>query len=429
MNELTDASAVALAAAIRGREVSSVEVVTAHVGRIAAVNPRLNAVVQLTADAALAEARDADAALARGRIGGPFQGVPFTVKDVFDVARVVSAVGLEERAAFIPERDATVVARLRAAGAILLGKTNCPPGGAGGDTANPVYGTTVNPYDSARTPGGSSGGEAAIIAAGGSPFGIGSDSGGSFRLPAHYCGVAGLKPTFGRVPNTGAYDHPGGLTDPRTQVGPLARSVEDLAPALASIAGPDWRDSSVVPMPLGDPGTVALAGLKVAWYDDDGIASPSPDTARTIRDAARALADAGLLVENARPPAIADSLDITRRYWRSAELHGAQIEHLMRDWDAFRTGLLVFMERFDAILCAVSDRPALPLGTTDDERFSYTLPFSLTGNPCAVVRAGTSADGLPIGVQIVARPWRDDIALAVAGQIERALGGWRRSPV
>jgi amidase len=182
-------------------------------------------------------------------------------------------------------------------------------------------------------------------------------------------------------------------------------------------------------MPVGVPGAVDVAGLRVAWYDDDGIAAPSPETARTVRDAARALADAGLRIDEARPPEIVASLEITKRYWRSSELNGEQIEHLMRDWDAFRTALLTFMERYDAILCPASDRPALPHGTSVDERFSYTIPFSLTGYPCVVVRAGTSVDGLPIGVQVIARPWRDDVALALAGQVERALGGWRRPPL
>src|SRR4051794_10668245 len=229
MNELVSASAMELARRIRAREVSALGVVQAYLERIVAVNPQINALVQITADQALDAARAADTALARSEIRGPLHGVPFTVKDVVEVAGVVSAAGLSERADFRPTADAVVVTRLRAAGAILLGKTNCPPGGGGGFTDNPVYGRTNNPYQLAYSPGGSSGGEAAAVAAGMSPLGVGSDSGGSIRLPAHFCGVAGLKPTNGRIPNTGVFNHPGGLfSDPRTQIGPLARSVEDL---------------------------------------------------------------------------------------------------------------------------------------------------------------------------------------------------------
>ena len=285
MDEVTRASATALAEAIRAGQVSSEEVVTAYLRRIDEVNPAINAVVQVTAERARVEAREADVALGRGEIRGPFHGVPFTVKDIFDVAGVVSAAGLEERATHIPGRDA-VVARMRGTGAILLGKTNCPPGGTGVVTDNPVYGATRNPYVLDCSPSGSSGGEAAAIAAGASPLGLGSDSGGSIRTPAHYCGIAALRPTIGRVPNTGAFELPRGLADPRSQIGPMSRWVEDLGPALTIIAGIDWRDSGVVPMPLSDPKRVELGGLHVACYTD-GMAPPTPETSRAVQDAAR----------------------------------------------------------------------------------------------------------------------------------------------
>jgi amidase len=416
---------VDLAERIRRREISSEEVVRACLERIQAVNPHINAVVQSRPEAALEEARDADAALRRGEVWGPFHGVPFTAKDVFDTAGVVSAVGIPERAAFVPEQDALVVARLKAAGAILLGKTNCPPGGSGGATDNPVYGRTNNPYNLERTVGGSSGGEAAILAAGGSPLGLGSDSGGSLRLPAHYCGVATIKPTAGRVPATRTYEHPGGLTDVRTQIGPLARYVRDLAPALAAIAGVDWRDSAVIPMPLGDPQEVSLAGLRMAFYTDDGLAPPTRETVAVVRRAAQALEEAGLRVEEQRPASIVSSREITERYWRMNRLSGDQVERLMLDWDRFRTELLTFMETCDVLLTPADHHPAPPHEEDDFLRFNYTLPFSLTGYPCAIVRAGASEEGLPIGVQVVARPWREDVALAVALHIEEALGGWK----
>ena len=427
MEEILGASALSLGRAIKTRQVSSTEVVAAYLQRIDQVNPAINAIVQRVDERALAEARAADDALARGEISGPFHGVPFTVKDIFDVAGIVSAAGLEERAAFVPERDAVVVARMREAGAILLGKTNCPPGGTGVVTDNPLYGATRNPYDLDRSPSGSSGGEAAAIAAGASPLGLGSDSGGSIRTPAHYCGIAALRPTVGRVPNTGAFELPGGLSDPRSQIGPMSRWAEDLRPVLAIVAGVDWRDSGVIPMPLGDPASVEPRGLRVACYADDGIAPPTPETTQAVQDAARALADAGVVVEQTRPPALDQVWDITVRYWQSAELTGAEMGRLIRDWDEFRTTMLGFVERYDLILCPVADEPAVPLMAEGNG--IYCLPYSLTGYPCAVVRAGTSPQGLPIGVQVVARPWREDVALAAAERIEMTLSGWSPPPL
>ena len=164
------------------------------------------------------------------------------------------------------------------------------------------------------------------------------------------------------MPNTGAFELPGGLTDPRSQIGPMSRWVEDLGPVLAIIAGVDWRDSGVIPMPLADPTSVELRGLRVACYADDGMAPPTAETSQAVRDAARALADAGAVVEETRPPDLDQGWDITQRYWRSAELTGKEIERLMLDWDGFRTAMLGFVERYDLILCPVADEPAVPLG-------------------------------------------------------------------
>jgi amidase len=429
METITHASATSLARGIRTKQYSSEEVLRAYLQRIEQVNPHINAVVQLPAEAALAEARAKDAALARGEATGPLHGVPFTAKDVFDTAGVITAVGLQERADFVPEQDATVIARMRAAGAILLGKTNCPPGGGGGASDNPVYGRTKNPYNLAHSPGGSSGGEAAIIAAGGSPVGLGSDSGGSLRLPTDFCGIVCLKPTSGRVPNTGAYDHPGGLSDPRTQVGPMARYVEDLGLVLPIIAGVDWRDSGVVPMPLRDPAAVDFAALRMAYYTDDGSATPTPETMQAVEGVARALQSAGITVEEARPEALKRSREITERHWRVADLTGVEVEQLRTDWDRFRTEMLGFMQHYDLILSPADALPAPRHGQEHPLMFNYTLPYSLTGWPCVVVRASISPDGLPIGVQLVARPWREDVALAVGRLIEQASGGWQQSPL
>lgn len=424
MDALLDSSAVAIARAIRSRDASSHEVTLAFLERIRERNPAVNAAVQIAYERALAEAAQVDAALARGEATGPFLGVPFTAKDVFDTEGIVTAVGLTERRELVPGRDAVAVARLRSAGAILIAKSNCPPGGGGGETDNPVYGRTNNPCDLARTAGGSSGGEAALLGAGCSPLGLGSDSGGSIRLPAHYCGVAGLKPTSGRVPNTGAYDHPGGLSDVRTQIGPMSRHVEDLYPALKVIAGPDWQDSGVVEMPLPSPNGVPIAGLRVAYFEDDGVSRPTKETRVTVEATARLLDEAGAIVERALPD-LADVWPITRGFWGLNESSGGEVTKLYDRWDRFRSRMLSYMRSYDVILCPVDRHPA-PLHHADDpERFSYTLAYSLTGWPCAVVRAGTSPENLPIGVQVVARPWREDVALAVAQFLEGSGGSWR----
>src|SRR5438270_11893297 len=265
MDELVYTSATSLAQAIRDKRVSSQEVVEAYIHRIEAVNPQLNAVVQLTADSALAQARQADVALARGEINGPLHGVPITIKDSFDTMGVISTAGTKGRASYVPQQDATAVARMRAAGAILLGKTNLPELSMAYESDNLIYGRTNNPYDLSRTPGGSSGGESAIIAAGGSPLGLGTDGFGSIRIPSHFCGIAGLKPTSGRIPFTGLLPHGFGALARVRHVGPMDRYVEALISTLRVLAGPDFRDSTIVATPLGDPNGVALAGLKLAF--------------------------------------------------------------------------------------------------------------------------------------------------------------------
>ena len=217
--ELIFASAGEQAKAIRDKQISSQELVRACIKRIEEVNPKLNAVVQLPAETALRQAREADKALAKGEIRGPLHGVPFTLKDAIETEGVISTGGTLGRASYVPKEDATVVKRLRAAGGVLLGKTNCPELGWAWESDNLVYGRTNNPYDLSLSPGGSSGGESAIIAAGGSPLGLGSDAGGSVRFPAHCTGIAGIKPTSGRVPRTGHFPGPGGTLDALWQIG------------------------------------------------------------------------------------------------------------------------------------------------------------------------------------------------------------------
>ncbi|MCI0529719.1 MAG: amidase, partial [Nitrospira sp.] len=411
--ELIYASATTLAQAIRTKKVSSEEVVQAHLQRIEAVNPKLNAIVRLTAEVALAQAREADAALAQGKLKGSLHGVPMTIKDSLDTAGVISTGGTQGRASFMSKQDATVVARLRAAGAILLGKTNLPELSLGYESDNLVYGRANNPYDLSRTPGGSSGGEAAIIAAGGSPFGLGADAGGSIRVPAHFCGIAGIKPTTDRVPRTGHFPPFGGIRTALWQIGPMARFVEDLILILPIIAGVDWHDPMVVPMSLGDPGAVGLKSLRIAFHTNDGIVPPTAETVMVIRTAARVLADAGMVVEEARPEGIEQSNELllgvmgadggagVRKILQMAgtteiypllqrrlemmppSISAAELGDLMAKWDTFRSTMISFMEKYDVIICPVCAYPALPHGVTLDADkfpgFSYTRTYNLTG--------------------------------------------------
>jgi amidase len=432
MGDVPYPTASHLAIALRERRVSSREVVDGCIARIEAVNPKLNAVAKLTAEAARKRAAEADEVLVRGDVWGPLHGVPFTIKDWIETNDAICAAGFEERRDYVPKRDATAVARMRAAGGIMLGKTV--------DLRdNKVYGKVYNPHDTTRTPGGSSSGEAAIIASGGSPLGLGSDSGGSIRYPAHCCGVAGLKPTNGRVPLTGHFPRIGALSDPRTTIGPLARSVEDLALGLEVIAGPDGIDPRVAPVPLEDWRAVEVRGLRIALFASFEGASSDEETQRAVHDAARALKDVGAGVEEAVPPRIEESLSITRRYWartrssawnewqggRASTLSADEVERSIFEWERLQRAFLSFMGSYDAILCPASPSAAVAHEEDDtDQVFVYTLPFSLTGQPAVVLRAGTSSDGLPIGVQLVARKWRDDVALALAARVEEALGGW-----
>ncbi len=464
MDELTYASATELARAIRAKEVSSEEVVDAYLRRIEEVNPKLNAVVQLTADAARAQAREADAALLQGHIKGPLHGVPVTIKDNIETVGVICTGGTKGRASFVPMQDATVVARMRAAGAIILGKTNMPELGLALETDNLVYGRANNPYDLSRTPGGSSGGEAAIIAAGGSPLGLGNDMGGSIRLPAHFCGIAGIKPTTGRVPRTGHFPWPTGWWDMLWQPGPMARFVEDLILTLPIIAGVDWRDPTVVPMPLGDPKKVDLKSLRVAFHTDNGIMSPTPEIVKVVQKTAKVLSDAGMTVEEDCPQGIEQTFGIFNgllaadggagvetlfqmvgttemhpwtqgllEFGRGVAMTTAEFGGLILQWDRFCSSMLSFMEKHDVIICPVCAFPAPLHGVSLDleeiPAFSYTMTYNLTGWPGVVVRGGTSPEGLPIGVQVVARPWRENVALAVAQHIETVLGGWKRPPL
>jgi len=411
----------------------------------------------LAAARAVKEAKEADARLSRGESVGPLHGVPMTIKDSFDTEGVISTAGTLGRKHFIPAKDATVVERLRRAGAILLGKTNTPEIADGIETVNRVYGRTNNPYDLEKSPGGSSGGSASIVAAAGSAFDIGSDTTGSLRIPAHCCGIAALKPTAGRVPRSGhIIPFASGAIDSWTHVGPLARYVEDLALILPVISGPDWQDPPIVEVPLGDPGQVDLKKLRVAFYTEIGSRKPSAETVQAVRSVAAALTGVVAMVEETLPPGIENTgriMDqvnsaITEAYDRRILLNAgtaeedlgpvvksqlqdarttqqrsaSELDNYISEMDVFRSQMLGFMKNVDLILCPVSTESATAHGAAP--AWSFCGTYSITGYPVAVVRAGSSKDGMPIGVQIVGRPWREDVVLAVAGFVETALGGW-----
>ena len=263
---------------IRTKALSPVEILEVHLQRVQSINPSLKAVVTL-ADGSGERAREAEAALMRGEVWGPLHGVPFTAKDCFDTAGVRTTRGSKLFENRIPSRDATAVARLKQAGAILLGKTNLPEFALWSETSNEVFGRTVNPWNSERTAGGSSGGEAATVAAGLSPLGIGTDLGGSNRLPSHYCGLVGFKPTQGRIPITGQFP---GVMSRHLHVGPLTRTVRDAALALSVLLGPDGRDPYAVPVPAPDrvSRNAPLPPLKVGFFTE----GPFAPVARTIQE-------------------------------------------------------------------------------------------------------------------------------------------------
>ena len=459
-DDLLFSSATSIARSIQSKEMSAVEIVEAHLRRIDEVNPKLNAVVKLASERAMDEARAADETLAMGESLGPLHGVPITIKDSHDTEGIVSTGGTLGRKNFVPDADATAVARMRAAGAIVLGKTNTPELTLSFETNNLVYGQTNNPYDVGRTPGGSSGGAGAIIAAGGSAMDLGTDTGGSIRVPSAFCGLAGLKPTSGRVPRTG-HIVPWGLggLDSLTTIGPMARFVEDLWLAFPIIAGPDGIDPFIHPVPLGDLASVNIAGLRVAFFTDNGTVSPTAEVEASVRSAAATIADSGAEVVEDLPAAITENIDANitsilvadggagvrrlvekagteqvhprlNRFMQAEPISTAEYTALLEHMDAFRSQMLSFMENYDAILSPVRPWPALPHGESLTAESSpsnfYTSVFNATGWPGSVVRVGTSSEGLPISVQVMCRPWREDVAVALATVLEDSLGGYVR---
>src|SRR6266545_1894781 len=292
MTDLCTRSTIKLAELIREQKVSPVEVLQACLNRIEEINPKLNAIVTIAPDA-LEKAKEAEAAVTRGAALGPLHGVPVTIKDTIETAGLRTTSGSAMRAGFIPERDAPAVARLKAAGAIVLGKTNAAEMAMDYTADNPVFGRTNNPYDLSRTPGGSSGGEAAAIASCMSPGGIGSDLAGSIRIPSHFCGVVGLKPTVGRVPGAGQFPPAIGPYSLGAVIGPMARSVNDLRLLFSVLAGNEMSRAWPTSFTTGfSEARSFLHGRRFACYTDDGVAPVSEETQSAVETAARSLAEA-----------------------------------------------------------------------------------------------------------------------------------------
>jgi len=442
-----------------------VEVVEAYLRRIERLNPALNAIVTLSPQV-LDLARAAESDLINGKQVGPLHGVPLTVKDTIDTEGLRSTSGSRLRANHVPDRDATAVARLKAAGAIILGKTNTPEMAIPYETDNPVFGRTNNPHARNRTPGGSSGGEAAAIAACLSPAGIGSDLSGSIRVPAHFCGIAGLKPTAGRVPMDGHTPTATGLLSLGACIGPMARTTEDLALLFSVIA--DATPSGHSNRASLPEEIATLHGLRVGWYVDDGVAPVTDETRAAILSAAKTLSDAGLEVSEARPPGIsrgsalwielfsrAATEQLREAYRGREDEAGPQVLPLLGNQDeeadlqskigraervaaavvergSLREDLLLWMKTTPLILAPVGAVPAFEHGAQRLEigsrsisvfrAFSYAQTFNVFGFPSVAVPAGRSAEGLPIGVQIIGRPFEEGAVLAAAQVIEEAFG-------
>jgi fatty acid amide hydrolase 2 len=468
MNELLLLSGSALAARIRRREVSSAEVVEAHIRQIERVNPALNAVVRPRFDAAREEAREADRALREGRPDlGPFHGVPCSIKESFAVRGMPNTSGLVAREGRLAEADAVTVARLRRAGSIVLGVTNVSELCMWMESNNRVYGRCNNPYDQARTAGGSSGGEGAIIGAGGTPYGLGADIGGSIRMPAFFNGVFGHKPSGGLVPNAGQHPSASPGLEHFVCTGPLARRAEDLHPLLQVLLHGDERASA-----LKDPATADLRSLNVFFIEDDGRHRVDPELLRAQERAAAALAARGATVKRADLPDFKHAVEI----WGSAvgEAGGPTFAELMGEGTPVPAGreLLRWLlgrspHTFPAVALALLEKlqKAVPAGHTQrflalrhrlkqqtidllgpngvllypphplpaprhigpllhPLRWVYTAIFNVLELPVTAVPMGLSREGLPLGVQVASIPGNDHLTIAAALELEREHGGW-----
>jgi amidase len=447
-------------------DMSAEALVRAHFEQIDRVNPKINALIELRREAALGEARAQDEAAAHGRTRGPLGGLPITIKSAIDVLGLKCETGSPTRKDILATSDAVVVARLRAAGAIVLGSTNVADMLMAYETDNVLYRRTLNPWALDRTPGGSSGGESAAIASGCSAGGIGSDGGGSIRVPAHFAGICGLKPTPGRIPGTGHQPACLGPFSLLGVVGPMARTVADVAALFKVVAGWDDSDPMAAPVPLAE-GPSPLNEIPIGYFDDDERTPVTSETRLAVIRAARAAASAGYLVEPFRPEGLERARELWDIFfceiallWLKEPLKGLEVElpilkeflaHGARspltglgfsqawaDRDTLRAQVVRQMAAHRVLLCPVASVPAFKHGErkwTIDGRevsyldaMSYTQWFNILGNPAAVVPVGRSPEGLPIGVQVVGRPFEEEIVLQVAAAIERGVGGYSPPP-
>jgi len=477
MNELLKMSATRLAEMIREQEVTSLEVMQTHIDRIRKVNPVLNAVVADRFDQALDEARRADqqtASLPAQELA-PFHGVPCTIKECFALTGMPQSSGLVARKGFVADQDATAVARLRAAGAIPVGVTNLSELCMWYESNNRVYGRSNNPYDPGRIVGGSSGGEGAIVGAGGSPFGLGADIGGSIRMPAFFNGVFGHKPTGGMVPGTGQYPIAANQALRYLSTGPIARCAEDLMPLLVVLAGPDGIDQGSLSFELKDPSGVDVSGLPVLVVEENGATPVSKDLRQAQGKCAEALADRGAKVRHERIEGLKKSFDI----WSAmlSQAGGPTFSELLGDGKpvhAFGQLMKWIVGRSPHTLPAIflamiENLPKLTPGRTQKmidagralreelaERigpegvmlyppfaspapkhngpllrpfhFAYTAILNVMEMPATQVPVGLNKQGLPLGVQVAALHGNDHLTIAVAMELEKALGGWTPPP-
>jgi Asp-tRNA(Asn)/Glu-tRNA(Gln) amidotransferase A subunit family amidase len=459
-----------IAAEIRSKSISPVEIARIHLERIERLNPKLNAFVDCQSELVMQQARDAEKAVMRGDVLGPLHGVPLSIKASIDVAGHRCEAGTRLRTGRVAEKDAPLVARLRAAGAVILGVTNTPELLMAWETNNLLYGRTNNPWDLTRTAGGSSGGESAAIATGLSAGGVGSDGGGSIREPAHFTGICGLKPTPGRIPSTGHFPKSGGPFALLGVVGPMARTVADLKLLFEAIAGPDDGDPSSAPVSLREIGEKELSATGIGFFEDDARTPVTAETRLAVSEAANLLSQSGLRVEQFRP----DRLEEARQlWWKFFGIAGGMIlgpmlqgheselspilrefsswtaaepahsgETLLATWlarDDVRERVLLQMRKYPVLLCPTASIPAFRHGEREWQvegktvkyldAWSYCEWFNLLGFPAMVVPMGRSPEGLPIGVQIVGRPWEEELVLAVASVLEEARGEWSQPPM
>jgi amidase len=449
-------STMQLAAAIRAGHVSASEVLEAHLAQIATHNPTLNAVITLNAEQARKQAREADEALARGEVWGPLHGVPFTLKDAHATAGMRTTTGFPPLANYVPQEDSPVAARLKKAGGILIGKTNVHMMLADpAQTINPIFGRTKNPWNIERTPGGSSGGAAAALAAGMTPFEIGTDLTGSIRIPAHFCGVFGLKPTEQRVPLTGLIP---GLPGPRpirimSCIGPMARTVEDLALLFALIAGPDGRDTEVAPVPVEEMPQLELQRLRIAFAPTFPGFPVAAEMREAVEEFAGRLSALGADVEEAALPQV----DFQQELACAGALIGMMMGAFQPEEQERPTTLAQylealdirdksiaaweqFFEKWDVLLCPPSMMTAFPHcepGSplhVDGQEVSYWMVsahstvFNYTGHPAVVLPYQLDHDGLPIGIQLVGKRWDESRLLAIARALSEVTGAFQRPP-